>query len=184
MYLKGLNSWWVHHNPNSLAHGSWRKIFVKFNSDGSSVAMCPCSLTPNHTEVRFLRFTGNRGLVFGLVDISTVFADIPFTVAMNELLCLKNAAPISHCFSPHTSNWRLWQLKKIKSLGPFWSYQLNSTANPAHLPQFGPNWPNRQYYLAGSSKTTSRIFIFSIAMGGDYSFYAGLILCEIHCILV
>ena len=117
------------------AHGSRRKFFAEFNSNGSSVAMCHCSLTQNRTEVRFLRFTGNRGLVFGLVDISTVFADIPFTVAMNELLCLKNAAPISHCFSPHTSNWRLWQLKKIKSLGPFWSYQLNSTANPAHLPQ-------------------------------------------------
>ena len=29
------------------------------------------------------------------------------------------------------------QLKKWKSLEPFWSYQLNSTANPAHLPQ---NW--------------------------------------------
>ena len=27
--------------------------------------------------------------------------------------------------------------KKSKSWGPFWSYQLNSTANPAHLPQ---NW--------------------------------------------
>ena len=29
------------------------------------------------------------------------------------------------------------QLKKWKSFEPFWSYQLNSTANPAHLPQ---NW--------------------------------------------
>ena len=28
-------------------------------------------------------------------------------------------------------------LKKSNSWGPFWSYQLNSTANPAHLPQ---NW--------------------------------------------
>ena len=27
-------------------------------------------------------------------------------------------------------NW-----KKSKSWGPFWSYKLNSTANPAHLPQ-------------------------------------------------
>jgi hypothetical protein len=30
-----------------------------------------------------------------------------------------------------------WQLKKSKSWEPFWSYQLNSTANLAHLPQ---NW--------------------------------------------
>ena len=58
-----------------------------------------------------------------------------------------------------------WQLKKSKSWEPFWSYQLNSTANPAHLPQ---NW---QCYLAGSSKTAPRILIFRIAMGADCSFY-------------
>jgi hypothetical protein len=29
------------------------------------------------------------------------------------------------------------KMKKWKSWEPFWSYQLNSTANPAHLPQ---NW--------------------------------------------
>jgi hypothetical protein len=28
-----------------------------------------------------------------------------------------------------------WKLKKSKSLGLFWSYQLDSYANPAHLPQ-------------------------------------------------
>jgi hypothetical protein len=33
-----------------------------------------------------------------------------------------------------------WQLKKIKSWGPFWSYQLNSTANLAHLPQKWAKW--------------------------------------------
>ena len=60
------------------------------------------------------------------------------------------------------------QLKKLKSCEPFWSYQLNSTANPAHLP---PNWPNRQCCLADSSKTAPMILIFSIPMGADYSFY-------------
>ena len=35
----------------------------------------------------------------------------------------------------------------------------------------GPNWPNRQCCLAGSSKTAPRILIFSIAMGADHSFY-------------
>ena len=35
------------------------------------------------------------------------------------------------------------------------SYQLNSTANPAHLPQ---NW-------------APRILIFSIVLGAEYSFY-------------
>ena len=33
--------------------------------------------------------------------------------------------------------WHPEQLKKFKSQGPFWSYQLNSTANPAYLPH---NW--------------------------------------------
>jgi hypothetical protein len=33
------------------------------------------------------------------------------------------------------NNRHPWQLKKLKSWEPFWSYQLNSTANPAHLPQ-------------------------------------------------
>ena len=32
------------------------------------------------------------------------------------------------------NNRHQWQLKKIKILGPFLSYQLNSTANLAHLP--------------------------------------------------
>ena len=56
------------------------------------------------------------------------------------------------------------QLKKWKSWGTFWSYQLNSTAHPVYLTQ---NWA----CLAGTSKTTPRILIFSIAMGVDYSFW-------------
>ena len=43
-------------------------------------------------------------------------------------------APRSHCFSSHMSNQHLWQSKKLKSWRPFWSYQLNSTANSVHLP--------------------------------------------------
>ena len=35
----------------------------------------------------------------------------------------------------------------------------------------GPNWPNWQCCLAGSSKTAPRILIFSIAMDVEYSFY-------------
>jgi hypothetical protein len=38
------------------------------------------------------------------------------------------------------NNRHLWQLKKSKSWGPFWSYQLNSSANPAHLPQKLAKW--------------------------------------------
>ena len=41
---------------------------------------------------------------------------------------------------------------------------------PIYL-KIGPNWPNRQCCLAGSSKTAPRILIFSIAMGADYLFY-------------
>ena len=33
-----------------------------------------------------------------------------------------------------------WQLKKSKSWGPFWSYQLNSAANSAHFAQFLGKW--------------------------------------------
>ena len=47
------------------------------------------------------------------------------------------------------------QLTKWKSWEPFWSYQLNSTANPAHLPhiwaKFEVNGLERQCYLAGTS---------------------------------
>ena len=37
--------------------------------------------------------------------------------------------------------------------------------------KIGPNWPNRQSCLAGSSQTAPRILIFLIAMGANYSFY-------------
>ena len=53
--------------------------------------------------------------------------------------------------------WHPWQLKKIKVLGALLKYQLNSNANSAHLS-----------CLAGSSKWTPRILIFSIVMGAKY----------------
>ena len=53
-------------------------------------------------------------------------------VAINELLCMENAGA-------EIANKGLgpMAIEKSKSWEPFWSYQLNSTANPAHLPQ---NW--------------------------------------------
>ena len=36
--------------------------------------------------------------------------------------------------------WHPGQLKKLKSWGWFWSYQLNSTANLAHLPRNRAKW--------------------------------------------
>jgi hypothetical protein len=68
------------------------------------------------------------------------------------------------------NNRHIWQLKKSKSWGPFWSYFLDSTANPAHLPQKWAKWAEWQCCLAGSSKTVLRILIFSIAMGAKPSF--------------
>ena len=41
---------------------------------------------------------------------------------------------------------------------------------PIYL-KLGPNWPNRQCCLAGSSQRAPRILIFLIVMGADYSFY-------------
>ena len=59
------------------------------------------------------------------------------------------------CLHENKVKWTMnnqypWQLKKSKFWGPFGSYQLNSTANSAHL--------------------APRILIFSIAIGADYSF--------------
>ena len=38
------------------------------------------------------------------------------------------------------NNRHPWQLKKSKFWGPFWSYQLNSTFNLAHLPRILEKW--------------------------------------------
>ena len=58
--------------------------------------------------------------------------------------------------------WHPWQLKKLKSWGPFWSYQLNCIANSAHLAHYRSEWNGLdwQCFLAGSSKTSPRILIF------------------------
>ena len=63
-----------------------------------------------------------------------------------------------------------WHLKKLKSWVPFWSYQLNCSANSAHLARFLVNGLDWQYCFASSSKTAPKILISSIAMGADYSF--------------
>jgi hypothetical protein len=60
--------------------------------------------------------------------------------------------------------WHPGQLKKLKSWGPFWSYQLNSTANLAHLPRNRAKW-------AELAVLFSWILIFSTAMGTKPSFY-------------
>ena len=81
----------------------------------------------------------------------------------------------SQLFSHKIINRHPLQLKKSKSWEQFRSYQLNSTANPAHLPQNRPNFEvnglDWQCCLAGSSQRAPRILIFSTAMGYGYSFY-------------
>ena len=57
------------------------------------------------------------------------------TPLRNELLCQLFRALRRQQISANIKVWHPWQLKKSKSWGPFWSYQLNSTANPAHLPR-------------------------------------------------
>ena len=51
-------------------------------------------------------------------------------------------------------------VEKIKILGLFWSYQLNSTANSAHFTKFLVKW----------AKLAPRILIFPLVLGAKYSF--------------
>jgi hypothetical protein len=55
-----------------------------------------------------------------------------------------------------------WQLDKSKSWGQSWRYNLNSTANPAHLVHFSGKmgWIGTAVYLAGSSKMAPQDFDF------------------------
>ena len=47
-------------------------------------------------------------------------------------------------------------------------YPVSRTVEKMKTLKTGPNWPNRQCCLAGSSKRAPRILIFSIAMGAEY----------------
>ena len=49
-------------------------------------------------------------------------------------------APRQQLISAKMKVWHPWQLKKSKSWGPFWSYQLNSTANSAPWPILLGKW--------------------------------------------
>ena len=67
------------------------------------------------------------------------------------------------------NNRQPWQLKRLKSWGQFWSYQLNSTANSAHLAHFGGKQAELAVLFSWQLVTAPKILIFSIAMGADYS---------------
>ena len=82
----------------------------------------------------------------------------------------------SQWFSHKMNNRHPLQLKKSKSWEPFGSYQLNSTANPAHLPL---NWAR----LAKQAV----LFSWQLQKGSqDFDCFNChgcriFILCEIHC---
>ena len=60
----------------------------------------------------------------------------------------------------------------IEKIKPFWSYQINSTANLAHLPQEWAKLAKSAVLFSCSLPNGSHNFdFFSIAMGADYSFY-------------
>ena len=62
------------------------------------------------------------------------------TPLRNKLLCQLFRALRQQRISAKIKVWHQWQLKKSKSWGSFWSYQLDSSANPARLPQKWPKW--------------------------------------------
>ena len=66
------------------------------------------------------------------------------------------------------NNRHPWQLKKSKFWGPFWSYQLNSTANSAYSPQKWVKWVKLAVLFNWQLQNGPQNF--SIAMGVNYSF--------------
>ena len=74
--------------------------------------------------------------------------------------------------------WHPWQLKKSKSWMPFWSYQLNSTANPAHLPQNWAKLAKSAVLFRQSLQNGTQNFDFFNCHGCQYSFYVKFIATE------
>ena len=63
-----LDSGWVHHYPNSPAHGLGWEVLGELSPHGSSVAVWPGHLAPNDAKVGLIRLwlSGNGSLVLGL----------------------------------------------------------------------------------------------------------------------
>jgi hypothetical protein len=60
-------------------------------------------------------------------------------------------------------------LKISKSWEPFWSSQLNSTANSAYSPQKWAKWAELVVLFSWYLQNGTKNFDFSIIMGPDYS---------------
>ena len=71
------------------------------------------------------------------------------------------------------NSWDQWQLKKSKSCKPFWSYQLDSTANSAHLPE---KWAKLAVLFRCKLQNGSQDFNLLDCHGLEYSFYVKSIL--------
>ena len=64
-----------------------------------------------------------------------------YTINIDAMIIPKKLGGIGSKWISHQVNIRhQGQLKKLKSAGPFWSCQLNSTANVAHLPKNRAKW--------------------------------------------
>jgi hypothetical protein len=59
------------------------------------------------------------------------------------------------------NNWHPWQWKKSKSWRPFWSYQLDSTANSAHLPK---KWAKLAVLFSWQLQNSPQDFFFQLSL--------------------
>ena len=87
----------------------------------------------------------------------------------------KMRAPRSQFFLFQMNYRHPMQLKKSKSWGPFLSYQLNSAANPAHLPRKCAKWAGLVVLFSWKLQNCSQDF--------DSFNCQNFILAEIHCYL-
>ena len=76
------------------------------------------------------------------------------------------------------NNRHPWQLKKSKSWGPFWSYQLNSTANLANLAKFWGKWAGCRIFILSEIRCYLRPHIF-----GDNN-YNSVVLAIVYVLLI
>ena len=72
--------------------------------------------------------------------------------------------------------WHHWQLKKSKSWGPFLSYQLNNTANSAHIPRKWAKWAELAVLFSWQLKNGPQYYDFF-----NCQWCQTFILAEIHC---
>ena len=96
----------------------------------------------------------------------------------NKLLCQLLRELRQQWISAKIKVWHPWQLKKSKSWGPLRSYQLNSSANSANLPQKWAKWAKLAVLISWQLQNGPQDFGFLNWHGCQT-----LILAEIHCYL-